>query len=746
MMIHIETSSGAMPSPGKSRRLHQPTHRRPVAFVLAHLIALGLLSGCQIGGAGAFVQGDTPEENNARYTGEPVTGDWIVMDLLDEPESLNPYTSTSASASNIYRYIYESFLEYRHQPPWDFVPLLVESLPEASKDHLTYTWTLRPDVKWHDNRPMTPEDIVFSLKAIMDPYVDDLPSKPYYRELDSLHIDGRKITMFCSKPYFMHIDFLGGFNVLPKHIFDPDGLLDDVSYFQVKIGSAFGRIADLLASGDDVSWAELRASVALAALKKSVKSLSENTISWQEVVETVGEIPGEAADAKLNRITAFLDTLPHGISASRFARETFESTGKALGTLPITAEIAARAQPGTFPLRDSLQAVCRRLSDRIETFGRHFNTHPQGRAPTVGSGPYRFDHWTTGQEIVLTRNRDYWRGEGHAYLDKLVFRVLTDPTAALVALKNGEIDFMENLRTIQYLTMTNRKKFLNNFVKSTFLIPTYNYLGWRCSHPIFKDPRVRRAMTHMVRRRDILKNLLFGFGRIVTGPFYIYGLDYDSTIVPYEYDPIEAQRLLSEAGWADVDNDGILEKDSLEFRFEMLIPSVSTTAEQVTSILREDLFMIGIEMNIRRLEWSVFINNYIRNHNFDACYLGWVFGMKGDPKQVWHSESATGRGSNHIQYVNPEVDSLIDAARVEFDQAKRVKMYHRFQRILHQDQPYTFMFSAMSKPAYDKRFKGVKWYPFRPGYQLNEWFVPREEQKYTTEETRREVTRNYASR
>ena len=237
-------------------------------------------------------------------------------------------------------------------------------------------------------------------------------------------------------------------------------------------------------------------------------------------------------------------------------------------------------------------------------------------------------------------------------------------------------------------------------------------------------------MTHMVRRHEIAEKMLFGFAEVVTSNFYRYGMDYDSTIVAYEYDPIEAQRLLAESGWADIDNDGILEKDSLEFKFEMLLPSGSQTAENLASILREDLYMIGVEMEIRKLEWSVFINNYIRNHNFDACYLGWVFGMKGDPKQVWHSQSATGRGSNHVEFKDSKADSLIDAARVEFDQEKRVAMYHRFQQILHEEQPYTFLFSDTRKPAYDKRFKGVRRYPFRPGYQFDEWFVPRDEQKF----------------
>lgn len=707
-----------------------PHHRIPFLILLLPLLLL--FTGCQVGGSKAFVQGDTPADNNALYFGEPVTGDWIVLNLLDEPESLNPYTSTSASATEVYEgYIYESFLTTRRQPPWDEEPLLADTMPEISDDHLVYRWRLRHDIHFHDGHPLTMRDAVFSLKAIMNPYVDDLPTKPYYAELDSMDmIDDFNMVMYCSQPHFMHVGFLGGYSILPKHIFDPEGLMDSLSYFQVKNGSAFGRISDMLRENVDVSWNDLIPAAALTALEKSIENITHDKISWKQVVKAIPDYDRLSWSEQLEGFKRFLADNSDGSPAIRMIEEVSKSTGNMLNTLPVTHAINARAGVTDFPLRDSLQAVCSDIHDRIEQFGRRFNKHEQNRAPTVGSGPYQFENWDTGQEISLKRYNDYWRGEGHAYLDRLIWRVLTDVTASLVALKGGEIDFVTNLQIIQYLTMTNRESFLNKFIKETFLIPTYGYLGWRNSHPIFKDRKVRRAMTHMVRRVDLRDKLLFGFAEIVTGNFYRYGIDYDSSIVAFKYDPDEALRLLTEAGWADTDNDGILEKDTLEFRFEMLIPQGSTFAQNLTSILREDLYMIGIEMTIRQLEWSVFINNYIRNHNFDACYLGWVFGMKGDPKQVWHSESAKGRGSNHIDFKNAEADSLIDAARIEFDQEKRVAMYHRFQHILHEEQPYTFLFSSMRKPAYDRRFKGVRWYPFRPGYQFDEWFVPKDEQKF----------------
>lgn len=692
------------------------------------------LSGCQVGGSKAFVQGDTVEENNATYTGEPVTGDWVVMNMLDEPESLNPQTSTSASATNIYNgYIFESFLRTERKPPWGDEPLLVEKLPDVSEDHLKYTWNLRRDVYFHDGSNMTMHDAAFTLKAIMNQYVDNLPTKPYYAELDSIELpDDYTMVMFCSQPYFLHQEFLGGFEVLPKHVFDADGLMDDLTYFQVRFGSGFGNIADFLNDKKNANstWDNIVDEIALAGLEKSLESSTDGAIKWDDLEEAIPSLISDPPDKRLDNIIAFLNRHPDGASGRQLAEDIKTSSGNALYSLPLSLEIQRRSSANDFPLRDSLAAVCKDIHDRIQLFGEQFNFHPHNRAPTVGSGPYKFERWLTGQEISLVRNENYWRGEGHAYLDRIVFRILTDYTASLVALKNGEIDFMESLQTIQYLTMTNRERFLNDFVKSTYLIPSYTYFGWRNTHPIFKDKRVRTAMTHMVRRQDAVDKLLFGFAEIVTGNFYKYGPDYNPNIVPLKYDPDKALELLHEAGWTDSNDDGILDKDGQDFRFEMLYPSGNPFSEQLCSILREDLYMIGIEMNIRRLEWSVFINNYIRNKNFDACYLGWVFGLKGDPKQVWHSESGKGRGSNHIEFSNTRADSLIDAARVEFDEKKRRAMYWEFQEILHEEQPYTFLFSTMRKPAYDKRFKGVFWYPFRPGYQFDEWFVPKEEQKY----------------
>ena len=109
-------------------------------------------------------------------------------------------------------------------------------------------------------------------------------------------------------------------------------------------------------------------------------------------------------------------------------------------------------------------------------------------------------------------------------------------------------------------------------------------------------------------------------------------------------------------------------------------------------MLQENLKEIGITMSIRKLEWAVFIQR-IEEHNFDACTLGWALGWETDPYQIWHSSQAVEKGSNFVGFKNEEADKLIEEARKEFDPEKRRQMYYRLQEIIHDEQPYTFLFT-----------------------------------------------------
>ncbi|MFC1735984.1 peptide-binding protein [Candidatus Hydrogenedentota bacterium] len=351
-----------------------------------------------------------------------------------------------------------------------------------------------------------------------------------------------------------------------------------------------------------------------------------------------------------------------------------------------------------------------------------FNNHPNGRHP-LGTGPYKFLKWETGQQIVLERNDDYW-GE-KVYLDRIVFKIVTDSTASLQLLKRGDVDLLDDIRAEQWVRQLKGPQIDKNIRKITYYQPEYSYIGWNSKRPYFEDKMVRRAMTHLIDRETIRVNIKYGLAKTVTGSWYVNSPEYDSSIKPWPHDPAEAVRLLDEAGWKDSDDDGIRDKDGVPFRFEFLISSGSVFAEQLSTILKEDLKKVGVDMTIRKLEWATF-EQKVTDRDYDATTMRWKLVPEADPYQIWHSSQAE-KGSNFVGFVNAEADDIIERSRREFDEEKRWTMFKRFHAIMHEEQPYTFLFCSESLEALDKRFANVEVYPL--GLDLLEWYVPKALQK-----------------
>jgi peptide/nickel transport system substrate-binding protein len=230
----------------------------------------------------------------------------------------------------------------------------------------------------------------------------------------------------------------------------------------------------------------------------------------------------------------------------------------------------------------------------------------------------------------------------------------------------------------------------------------------------------------------MVKTILFGLGEVVDGPIFFFRPEYDKNLYNYPYDPDKALKLLKEAGWADTDGDGILDKvidgKRVPFRFEFKVPSASQTGKSILLVLQEELRRHGIVASVRELDWTIFLDD-VKNHRFDAVTLAWSMPpSEPDEYQVWHSSQAANKGSNAISYKNPRVDKILEEYRREFDEKKRIELYREFQRILNEEQPYTFLFARKSVTAVQRRFHGVKVYP--AGLRPLEWWVPAAEQRY----------------
>jgi peptide/nickel transport system substrate-binding protein len=361
------------------------------------------------------------------------------------------------------------------------------------------------------------------------------------------------------------------------------------------------------------------------------------------------------------------------------------------------------------PYAPSLHALTQFAPIPKHIYGKgDFLTNPANRNP-VGSGAFKFEEWRTSQMISLARNDDYYRDT--AYLDRIVFKVIPDRSVALNALKAGELDEMR-LRQLQWELLTDDKAFQSKFDKHHYYVPQYNYLSWNCRSIWFKDKRVRKAMTLLFDRKTVNAKLYSGYARLVSGPFYVNSWAYDKSIEPLPFDPEEARRLLDEAGWIDSNNDGVREKDGVEFAFEFLI-STSRIGKQFAELLQEQCAKAGVKVNIRQLEGATYFDKVFKGE-YDAAALAWRLENDPDMFDTFHSSQVPPEGLNHAFYKNSRVDSLLEIGRVEFDQEKRMLVYHQVHRLIHEDQPYTFVNSVPEKRPINKRLANIRISPDGP--------------------------------
>ena len=362
--------------------------------------------------------------------------------------------------------------------------------------------------------------------------------------------------------------------------------------------------------------------------------------------------------------------------------------------------------------------------------GKKFNDDHQRNRIIVGCGPYQFAGWEKGQRIRLTRFKNYY-GEKYGIappISDIVFEVMKHKSTQFQSLLAQNIDEMD-LTPEQWVKETDIPAFKSGgyLRKLKFPARMYRYIGYNLRNPLFKDKIVRQALTHLVDRERIVKDVYHGLAQIITGNFFI-GTPYnDKSIKPYKFSVEKAKELLASAGWKDSDGDGVLDKDGRKFEFTMLSSSNNPNYDKILPIIKENMAQAGIIMNIKKTDWSVFIQA-ISEKKFEACICGWGMGFESDPYQLWHSSQAdTKESSNFVGFKNKKADALIEQIRRCFNLKKRIELCHQFHQIMHEEQPYTFLFSRDNLMALNGRYRNVHIFP--AGLATNIIWTPLKDQK-----------------
>jgi peptide/nickel transport system substrate-binding protein len=372
------------------------------------------------------------------------------------------------------------------------------------------------------------------------------------------------------------------------------------------------------------------------------------------------------------------------------------------------------------PFSPALESWAMGMIPRHLLEGKDINTDQFNRHP-VGTGPYKFKEWISGQKIVLVANDDYF--EGRPNIDQFIYRIIPDSSTMFQELLSGGIDMM-SLSPLQYLRKSETRRIRDNYVKFRYPANAYTYMGYNLRNPLFSEIKVRQALSYAINRQGIIDGILLGLGRPCTGPFSYVSWAYNPNAKSYAYDPGKARSMLAEAGWKDLNSDGILEKDGKPFRFTIMTNQGNTERIRTAEIIQQNMKALGIDVNIRVMEWQAFLEQ-IDKRSFDAIILGWSMGRDPDIYDIWHSSKTKKGEYNFIGYHNAEVDRLLVEGRHTFDIEKRKKIYYRIHAILAEEQPYAFLYVPDATPILHKRFKNVKVEPLGIMYNFIQWYVPK---------------------
>lgn len=335
------------------------------------------------------------------------------------------------------------------------------------------------------------------------------------------------------------------------------------------------------------------------------------------------------------------------------------------------------------------------------------------RSP-LSSGAFKLESWVHNRDLTLVRN-DAYQGTP-ARLDRVVFRVLPDESARLLALETGEVDVADGISSgaAKRLEARGDLRLVDCGGRRLY------YLVWNCREPALADAATRRALSLAIDRGRLVSALVDGFGKPAASPIAPALWNHDRDLPADPCDVAAARRLLADAGWRDADGDGVLERSGRELRFEILTKGGDPVREQGGVILRENLAAVGAAVEVRAMEQVAGLAR-VRAGDFDAYFGLFIANLYGNPSPSVRS-TATGE-FNFGHYANATVDSLLDVALGERDRARALPAWKTLQATLAADPPAAYLFYPDNLVAVNRRLRDVRPHMLSPVNNLDEWWI-----------------------
>lgn len=423
---------------------------------------------------------------------------------------------------------------------------------------------------------------------------------------------------------------------------------------------------------------------------------------------------GKVLEFKLKSGVTFHDGTPLTADAVVFTFERFKEVGdkspiissiRQFETVEAVDELTVRftfAQPtATFISALAMPHAGILSPSAVEAAGEEM-----GRKP-VGTGPFKFADWQSGVSITLERNPDYQWGtpeaenRGPVKFERLVFKVVPDPSTQLSALQAGEVDVLFVNEPSHMAKFENDESVRMEMVDLDSLI----YLGYNCAKAHFDDARVRRALNHTVNRAEIIETALGGLGEEAFTPLTPSMLGYDESLKAYgqEYDPAKTKALLIEAGFTQA-ADGTWERDGQKLAGKLLT-STRAPNEAIATVLQSQLQAVGVPVEIQQLD-SAAVMAATSEGAFDL--LLWRYEWNDPDALNMFLSTSRIRSTNRSFYSNPQADELFEQGLRELDEEKRKEIYIEAQKIILTDAPWQPLYIPVEAMIVRDRVQGLK--------------------------------------
>ena len=358
----------------------------------------------------------------------------------------------------------------------------------------------------------------------------------------------------------------------------------------------------------------------------------------------------------------------------------------------------------------------------IETAEANFNP--------VTNSPFVLKKWDRNQTITLGVNENSFLYNPEN-INELIFKIIPDYTSRLTQLTKGEIDLMELISTedidevknsgiVELMTIEGRE---------------YDYVAWNnidpnvlkdggeiTPHKLFGKKEVRIALTHAINRKEILEEYLYNYGELAATPISpIFKSYINSDIEQYDYDPEKARNILAKEGWRDSNNNGVIDKNGIEFEFTLNIPGGNPLRSYAATIVKNNLNAVGINIKVETLEMGTLIDK-LNSKSMDAWMAAWYIPIPIELKVFWYSDLQYSP-LNFASYQNKKADKIMDELTKNSTIDKKKELYFKFQEILHEDEPITFMYWKSNIVGVNETLRNTGIGPFGAITHCWEWSV-----------------------